>query len=386
MTNKQLAALINQALLPNRMNENATALAEDLSNYVDVGVVLSSMQSTDLQDFQRMLAVGVRNMAVFADVYDPDTYGIYKNVENFGKAIQRVAIKNLPTVQDSHAINLVNGQNYLDGKYYGAQFDSRIYIDTKTYKVSYSWSDDTWEKCVADVDEMNTLLTQWLNAVQSQLNNINKGIVDMTINKRIVDCINNGKVVNLVTAYNAEFGTTETYQTIKADESKARRFAEFCTGVLRMIQRGLEEYGKKYNDGTVNVFTPGSRLASIFLTQFVNDIQNYGLTTIYHDEDLGLGNVYDKLSWQTSGTAMLPTYATTGVIIDGVEGSSPTTYGGEAPIVGIVFDYDTMGVTDKFNKITTEYIGSEGYTTYHHHVAIDNYVDGRGNAVVFTLG
>ena len=104
MTNKQLATLINSALLPNRMNVNATALAEDLSNYVDVGVVLSSMTGDDLKDFQKMLAVGVRNSAVFDDVYAPDTYGIYKNTENFGKSLQRVAIKNLPTVQDSHAI------------------------------------------------------------------------------------------------------------------------------------------------------------------------------------------------------------------------------------------------------------------------------------------
>lgn len=385
MNCKQLSTLINSALLPNRMNVNATALAEDLSNYVDVGVVLKSMTGTDLQDFQRMLAVGVRNMAVFDDVYDPDTYGIYKNVENFGKAIQRVAIKNLPTVQDSHAINLINGQNYLDGKYYGAEFDSRIYIDTKTFKVSYSWSDDTWEKCVADVDEMNTLLTQWLNAVQSQLNNINKGIVDMTINKRIVDCINNGKVVPLVSEYNTEFGTQETYTTIMADEAKARRFSEFCTGVIRIVNRGLEEFDKKYNDGTVIVYTPSRRISSIFLTQFVNDIQNYGLTTIFHNEELGLGKVYDKLSWQTSGTDMLPHYRTTGVIVDG-DSQSSQKYGDTEPIVGIIFDNDSMGVTDKFNKITTEYIGSEGYTTYHHHVAIDNYTDGRGNGVVFTLG
>lgn len=385
MTNKQLSTLINSALLPNRMNVNATALAEDLSNYVDVGVVLSSMTGDDLKDFQKMLAVGVRNIAVFDDVYAPDTYGIYKNSENFGKALQRVAIKNLPTVQDSHAIELVNGVNYFDGKYYGAQYDSRIYVDTKSYKVSYSWSDDTWEKCVADVDEMNTLLTQWLNAVESQLNNINKGIVDMTINKRIVDCLNGGKVVPLVTAYNTEFGTQETITTIKADEGKARRFAEFCTGVMRMVERGLGEYGKKYNDGTVNVFTPSRRMASIFLTQFINDIQNYGLTTIYHNESLGLGDVYDKLSWQTSGTAMLPQYATTGVIVDG-DSQSSTKYGETEPIVGIIFDYDTMGVTNRYNKVTAEYIGSEGYTTYHHHVSIDNYVDGRGNAVVFTLG
>lgn len=386
MTNKQLATLINSALIPNRMNENSSALAEDLSNYVDIGKILSNMVGTDLQDFQRMLAVGIRNMAVFDDVYSPDTFGIAKSVENFGKAIQRVAIKNLPVVQDSHALNLVNGTNYIDGTYYGAEYDSRIYIDTKTYKVSYSWSDDKWEKCVADVDEMNKLLTEWLNAVESQLNNIEKGLVDMTINKRIVDCLINSKTIGLVTAYNSKFGTNETYTSIMADEGKARRWAELCTTIIRMVARGFAEYGKKYNDGTVNVWTPQSRLKSIFLTEFVQDIENFGLTTIFHNEQLGLGEVYDKLSWQTSGTAMLPAYSVTGVIKDGVEGNSPTTYGNTNAIVGIMFDDDSMNVCSKFNKITAEYVGSEGYTTYHHHVALDNYTDGRGNGIVFTLG
>ena len=75
---------------------------------------------------------------------------------------------------------------------------------------------------------------------------------------------------------------------------------------------------------------------------------------------------------------MLPRYGVTGVINDG----SGNTYNN---IVGIVADRDTWGVTDKFNKVTSEYVGSEGYTTFHHHVAINNYIDARGNAVVLTL-
>lgn len=378
MTLKQMASLINDALLPNQLNENATPLAEDMSNYVEIGKSVSQLSADDLKTFQKNLAVGVENHAVFGDVYDPDTYGVYRDVENFGKALQRVAIKNLPTVQDSHATKLVNGTNYIDGTYYGADFDARVYVDTKTFKVSYSWSDDTWEKCVSDYEEMNKLLTLWLNAVKTQLNVINKGIVDMTINKRIITAINDVKVVPMVTAYNSEFGTTETYTSIKADEAKYRKFAEFATGVIRMIMRGIAEYGSKYNDGTIKCFTPSDRVTSLFLTQFVNDIQNYGLTTIYHNEELGLGKVFDKLSWQTSGTAMLPQYSVTGVINDG----SSNTYNN---IVGIVADRDTWGVTDKFNKVTSEYVGSEGYTTFHHHVAINNYIDARGNAVVLTL-
>ena len=377
MTLKQMASLINGALLPNQLNENASALAEDMSNYVDVGTSIASLSADDLKTFQKNLAVGIRNIVVFGEVYEPDTYGIYKDVENFGKAIQRVAIKNLPTVQDSHAINLVNGTNYIDGTYYGADFDAKVYVDTKTFKVSYSWSDDTWEKCVADYEEMNKLLTLWLNAVQTQLNVIDKGIVDMTLNKRIVDAITDGKYVDLIAAYNTRFGTSETKATINADEAKSRRFSEFCNTVKSMIERGIAEYGKKYNDGTINCYTPSSRITSIFLTQFVKDIENYGLSTIYHNEGLGLGKVFDKLSWQTSGTGMLPSYGVTDVIND-----NGTTY---EDVVGIIADNDTWGVTNKFNKITSEYVGSEGYTTFHHHVAVDNYIDGRGNAVVLRL-
>lgn len=375
MTNKQMASIINGALLPNRLNENATALSEDLSNWVDVGKLIANLSGDDLKDFQKMLAVGVKNLAVFNDVYDPETFGIRKSVEEFGNALQRVAIKNGPVIQDSHANNLINGTNYVDGTYYGAEFDAKVYIDSKSFKASYSWSDDTWAKAVSDAQEMNQLLSLWLNKVQSTINLVNKGIVDMTLNKRIVDAYVNSKVVHLVTAYNAKFGTEETLATIQSDEVKFRRYAEFCGQVTKIIEKGLQEMGKKYNDGTVDQFTPASRVTSIYLTEFITDIENYGLANIYHPDNVRLEKRFDKLSWQTAGTDILPTYGTVDKIVDS------STY---ESIVGIIFDIDSAGLVDKFNKITTEYVGSEGYTTYHHHFMLDNYVDSRGNAVILT--
>lgn len=381
MTNNQMATIINNALIPNRTNENATMLAEDLSNYVDVGTSIASMTADTLKDFQRMLAVGVRTMAVFGDVYSPETFNIKKSTEQWGNALQRVAMKNMPTIQDSHALQLVNGTNYLDGKYYGADYDSKVYTETYSYKASYSWSDDQWAKAVTDASAMNELLSLWLNSVQTQINLTEKGKVDMILNKKIVDAVNNNKKVDLVTAYNTEFGASETYITLKADEAKMRRFTEFCTGVTQIIKRGMMEFTSKYNDGSIKCYTPQSRLNSIYLTQFVNDLKNYGITTMYHAEGQGVGHDYDKLSWQSSGTAMLPLYTTTSLIKDGVSGSE-VDYDN---IVGIIYDDDGLGLTTKFNKITTEYVGSEGFTTYHHHVSTDQYIDGRGNAVVLTL-
>lgn len=375
MTAKQMATIINGALLPNRLNENATALSEDLSNWVDVGKTMAQITAdgSALQDFQKMLAVGVKSLAVFNDVYDPETFGIRKSVEEFGNALQRVAIKNKPVIQDSHATNLVNGTNYMDGTYYGAEYDAKVYVDSKMFKASYSWSDDTWAKAVSDAQEMNQLLTLWLNSVQSTINTVNKGIIDMTLNKRIVDAYTNSKVVTLLTAYNSKFGTSETMASIRADETKFRRYAEFCGQVTKIIEKGLQEYGHKYNDGSIDQFTPQGRVTSIYLTEFITDIENFGLANIYHPDNVKLEKRFDKLSWQTAGTAILPTYGTVDKIVD----SSNYT-----DVVGIIMDIDSLGVCNKFNKITSEYVGSEGYTTFHHHFSVDNYVDSRGNAVV----
>ena len=374
MTAKQMATIINGALLPNRLNENATALSEDLSNWVDVGVLISNMTGDTLKDFQGMLAVGVKSLAVFNDVYDPETFGIRKSVEEFGNALQRVATKNKPVIQDSHATNLVNGTNYFDGTYYGAEYDAKLYVQSKMYKASYSWSDDTWAKAVSDAQEMNQLLTLWVNTVRSTINNINKGIVDMTLNKRIIDAYTNSKIVHLVTAYNSKFGTSETLASIQADETKMKRYAQFCAQAMRIVQKGMQKMGHKYNDGSVDQFTPAARVTSIYLTEFFTDLEYYGLANMYHPDKIELEKNFDTLSWQTDGTGMLPGYGTVDKIVDS------STY---QHICAVCLDIDSLGLCNKYVKTTSEYIGSEGYVTYHEHFSMDNYTDNRGNAVIF---
>ena len=69
-----------------------------------------------------------------------------------------------------------------------------------------------------------------------------------------------------------------------------------------------------------------------------------------------------------------------GRIIDGTE--TDTTYNN---VVGVIFDVDGAGMEIIQNKVTKEYVGSEDFTNYFHHMSIRNFVDTRLSSIVLEL-
>ena len=54
-------------------------------------------------------------------------------------------------------------------------------------------------------------------------------------------------------------------------------------------------------------------------------------------------------------------------------------------VVGIIADQDAMGISVALDKISSQYIGSEAYTNFYHHMVMNFYVDSRNSAIVLTL-
>ena len=123
MDYKQIATVLNNSVMKNYLGEETT-IAEDLSNIADAGKAISTMTSDDLKTFQKQLVVGVRN-EVLSRIYEVSDYGIIKNTVEYGGALQRITASGNYATQDSHILNLVNGESYLDGKYYGTGIDGK---------------------------------------------------------------------------------------------------------------------------------------------------------------------------------------------------------------------------------------------------------------------
>lgn len=369
-------------------------LAEDLSNFVDVGKAISTLDADVLKSFAKDVVTGIARNEFITDLYTAETHGIVKTVEAYNGAIQRIALKNLPEVQESHARNLINGVNYFDGKFYGMELDAKIFSDEFDFKIPYSIGyEDIRAKFdnIAWVDEtIGAIETAVHNSLEIKL----KGIADTLLNKAIVDAVAGGRVVHLITAFNTYFGYTstdaKTLTDIKGSETLMKQFVGFVSLAMGLVKQGMQNINQKYNDGTVPTFTPSNRLQIVGLVEFMRMLNNFGYVNIYHDNDIPRENVHETLCWQTSGNAMLPLMGVTDVIKDGTftVSSGKVTSETATQTTGVVmfmYDSDSMGVSKNLDKVGVENIGAELYNTYFHHFAIRQYLDKRSCAVAFAL-
>lgn len=390
---------INYAIAKNRVGETTTIidgeeqtvvpmLAEDLSNFVDVGKNINGLDADTLKSFAKDVVTGIARNEFITEAYTAETNGIIKTVDAFNGALQRVAFKNVPEVMESHARNLVNGVDYGDFKYYGSEMDAKIFSDEFDFKTAYSIGTDDIEAKWDDMEWVDATIGGLMTNVRNAIEIKTKGISDTLLNKTIVDAIENGRVIHIIQRFNAFYGYTGDNEKTKADILTNRElrheFALFMGLIMDLVAANIRRMSKKYNDGTVLMYTPRERLSIVGLTEFMNVIRDIDINK-YVDAE----NVHKTLCWQSFGDDLIPLMEDTGTIKDGtftlndagvVTGEDATTYN---DIVMVMYDRDCMGACVVLNKTTVQYVGSEGYNTYFEHYGARQYVDERQNSVVF---
>ena len=417
--NKDMVNVINYAIKNNRMN-NMTAdrvsdleglvLSEDLSNLVDVGTAVASLDADQLKSFAKDIAMGIAKIEFIDRVYTADTHGIVKTDVEYSGALERICVKALAQILPSNANKLVNGVNYLDGKYYGPELSSVVWTDENAnFKVPYSLGYETIKAKFTDVSWVTTTFASWENMVHNTIEIYLKGLADTLVNKMIVECVGGNKVVKLVSGFGDYFGyytettsegvTTRTYtydySDIIASETLSKQFLAYFSMVTAIIRDGFNKYQSKYNDGSVPTFTPSNKIRFIGLTQFVNNTNMLGRMDMFNDSAIPRENISTILSWQSDGADLLPGLDVCSIIQDGVltmgtgdnvnKVASQTKVNDLSNIVGVMYDEDMLGVTCSLNRIGVEEVGAELFNTYFHHFAIRQYLDKRGNAVAFEL-
>ena len=390
---------INYAIAKNRVGETTTIvdgeeqtivpmLAEDLSNFVDVGKNINSLDADTLKSFAKDVVTGIARNEFITEAYTAETNGIIKTVDAFNGALQRVAFKNVPEVMESHARNLVNGVDYGDFKYYGSEMDAKIFSDEFDFKTAYSIGSDDIEAKWDDMEWVDATIGGLITNVRNAIEIKTKGISDTLLNKTIVDAIENGRVIHIIQRFNAFYGYTGDNEKTKADilanKELRHEFALFMGLIMDLVGANIGRMSKKYNDGTVLMYTPRERLSIVGLTEFMNVIRDIDI-----NEYVDAENVHKTLCWQSFGDDLIPLMEDTGTIKDGtftlndagvVTGEDATTYN---DIVMVMYDRDCMGACVVLNKTTVQYVGSEGYNTYFEHYGARQYVDERQNSVVF---
>lgn len=388
MTNKQIATTLNTVIMKNEIVGSGWTqqIAEDLSNIVEFGKSLTNVTKENLLNFKQNLVAQISNDYVIRNL-EKKFFGLSKSRSDFRVALQRIMSAGLIEATESHMNNLSwsNGKDWHDGKYYGADLDSTIYTDTVNFKIPYSLSENEWIEAFESAEQLTMLFsliaTNVESSITSKMNALSKRLLVAIIDN--CEKATTPRVVKLVTEFNNIYnpgGEALTFDTIVKDRNLHAKFNAFVKATINELRCYTSEPNYIYNDGSVVTWTPKEKIKCVLLNKFTSDIEYITDPIDYHETDMPVS--YETINgWQTTGKDIFKTYEDVAtIVIDGEPGD--TTYNN---VVGVIFDVDGAGMEIIQNKVTKEYVGSEDFTNYFHHMSIRNFVDTRLSSIVLEL-
>lgn len=397
MEYNKIAPLLNETLVPNVFggDEDGFTIAEDLSNVVDLGIKIANLDGDVLKTYLKDFVVGVYDTYVDTRSYKDETYGLFVSEVEYGGCVQRVKAK-LAKAYDTDILTLKNiqdeGPDYNDGHYYGQEWDARIYSKDSGFMIPWSLSTTMYKRYFTDgagVQKLISMIEANIDTtLKVELNTLARGV----LRKLILDAYQDNRVVQLITEYNTKYGYTSGDAEFITMEnwSASERFKIFCQTLILELRKYITDINTKYNNGEVYTFCPESDSRCILLTEFAAEM-DVALGSVYHTEMVkGLGDYRTINYWQSPGKDLIPQLSDNSVhdcikeITDNTDPEHPvvTSVGS---IVGIIFDRYGAFITDKLDRITSDYIAKGDFVSYFRHVVKSYAIDPRNTALVLQL-
>ena len=394
----QIATLLNNTIVPNIFGEGKSGqdpitIAEDLRNVVDIGTAIADLDADSLKNYMKDLCVGVYNTYVDTRRYKDESYGLIMEDYEFGGALQRIKSK-LASASDSAILSLVSADNsgpdYTDGKYYATEFSDRVYTKDSIFKIKYSISTNMFKKSFTSIEGVQKLIAMIEanidNTLRVEINGRARGV----LRKLILSANNGSRVIPLLTTFNTEYNYSSGdagYVTI-ANWSSSTEFKLWVQNVVMDLYAYMTDINTKYNDGTVETFSPKDDVRLYVLTEFSNKLKT-ALGNVYNvDMVRGTDNYYEVNYWQNGTKDLLPHIAS-GSLHDQIketetdgDGTKTTTVN---HVVALFSDRYSGFMGTVIEKTTTKYVGEEDFTTYFHHVGKKLAIDTRNSTVILTL-
>lgn len=376
----QVATLLNETIVPNLLG-NGTTISADLSNIVDLGTALADVTAEDMQDFAKDLVVGVARNLFDSRAYRSETYGLMNDAREYGGVIQRVKVR-LYSATDSPIWTLQNGTDYFDGTYYGADIDSKIYTKDTIFQVKNSIPVEKFKQSFTSADGVMSLIATIEQQVDNTITMELNGLAKTTLQQMIATSVANGQVIHLLTEYNTLAELTGD-DALTADTCLYNApFLRWCAMTIVRLRDLTQDMNKKYNDGTIETFTPADDLRVTLLSEFARSIEFNMEADTFHNDIVSVGEYNTINFWQNSSEDMLPSLGVTAEVKTNVGEAAPVTVSG---CVALIADRYSGGLSSRLEKITAQYIANGDYTTYFHHIANSRFIDTRNTGIVLCL-
>lgn len=369
----QIAPYVNAAV-KETLGEEAV-VNEDLSNIVDSGTAIANAGLEDT--FTKGLMNQVGRMIFVERKYDGIAPNVLMDGSEYGSIVAKFSA-DLPEAQDDQAWQLKDGTTY-PVVFYDTKAQSKLFNSTNPYEFRRSVYYDQLKQSFRSPEDMNRFLSMIATQVQNAATIAVDNTIRATINNAIATTIhaemNDGtytgktgvRAINLLTLYNAKYGTTLTpAQAITNPE-----FIRYAILVIGLVKDRMHGMNTLYNIGGQTRFTPADRMHTVLLSVFAKaaGVYLYDGAGQFRTDNISLGSFDTVPYWQGIGTEFSDLGFEQASKIDVKTSENDSVQVGG--ILGVVFDREMLGVYNKKEKVTTDYSGAgDFWTSYYKYRAM----------------
>lgn len=350
----QIYEIIN-AVTNEVLGETELVVAEDLSNIVDVGKEI--LNGTDIDNYVKSLVDHIGRVIFVNRKYSGGAPSVLMDGWEFGSILEKVTA-DLPEATENESWELENGTSYDPNIFYQPKVSAKFFNNRVTFEIPMSFTERQVKSSFSSREQLNGFVSMLYNAIDRSMVIKTDSLIMRTINNFIGETLHaeypdndytaksTVKAVNLLNLYNAEKGTTLTADKCLTDTE----FIKYSSYMMKLYVSRLGKASNLFNIGKKDRFTPRDMLHIVLLDNFASASDVYLQSDTFHNELTEFPNHETVPFWQGSGE----NYSFTDVSTIDIKTSGNNTIKATG-ILGVMFDRDSLGVTNLDRRVTSQY-------------------------------
>lgn len=347
-------------------------IQEDLSNIVDIGKEIINTDNVD--NYVKKLVNRIGKTVFTNRKYTGNVPSILMDSWEFGSILQKVSA-DLPDAEENESWDLEHGREYKTDIFYQPTVSAKFYNSKVTFEIPLSFTEKQIKESFSSAGEMNGFLTMLTTAVDNAMTVRMNNLIMKTINNMTAETLadgNGNRAVNLAKGFNNENGLT--LETAFTNED----FIKHVAYQIQIFRDRLTNISTLFNIGGKDRFTPKSDLRTVLLSEFATSSKVYLQSGVINKDETEISDFESVPFWQGSGTD----YTIQDTTKINVKTSSGETVD-QSGIIGVMFDRESVGVSNVDERVTTNYNPKAEFYTNYYKFDAGYYNDLNENFVVF---
>lgn len=337
------------------LGDKPITVAEDLSNIVDVGKEI--LNGTDIDNYVKSLVDHIGRVIFVNRKYSGGAPSVLMDGWEFGSILEKITA-DLPEATENESWELENGTSYDPNIFYQPKVSAKFFNNKITFEIPMSFTEKQVKSSFSSREQLNGFISMLYNAIDRSMTIKIDSLIMRTINNFIGETLHaeyptndyatksTVKAVNLLHLYNAEKGAKLTADKCLTDTE----FIKYSAYMMKLYVSRLGKASTLFNIGGKDRFTPMDMLHIVLLDNFASASDVYLQSDTFHNELTKFPKHETVPFWQGSGE----NYSFTDVSTIDIKTSGNNTIKATG-ILGVMFDRDSLGVTNLDRRVTSQY-------------------------------